>query len=89
MARPPVSGASPACALQEGSTPVEVPLSGPLQGQHGASVAINLEICTPDLNSSGNYSTENVGTFIEGIISDSVGFHINSGNIKVGQSTII
>ena len=51
--------------------------------------AINLEICTPDLNASGNYSTENVGTFIEGIISDSVGFHINSGNIKVGQSTII
>lgn len=50
---------------------------------------INLEICTPDLNSDGGYSTENVGTFIEEFIANSGGLHINSGNIKVGQSTII
>jgi 3-isopropylmalate dehydrogenase len=50
---------------------------------------INLEICTPDLNKDGGYSTENVGTFIEEFIANSGGIHINSGNIKVGQSTII
>jgi len=51
--------------------------------------AIDLEICTPDLNASGNYSTENVGTFIEAAIADKDTLHVNSGNISVGQSTII
>ncbi|WP_430411370.1 3-isopropylmalate dehydrogenase [Kordia sp.] len=51
--------------------------------------AIDLEICTPDLNANGGYSTENVGTFIEEFIADIGALHINSGNIKVGQSTII
>lgn len=51
--------------------------------------AIELEVCTPDLNKHGAYSTENVGTFIEEFIADVDTLHINSGNIKVGQSTII
>ena len=51
--------------------------------------AINLQVCTPDLNASENYSTDNVGTFIEEYIADTEALHINSGNIRVGQSTII
>jgi 3-isopropylmalate dehydrogenase len=51
--------------------------------------AIDLEICTPDLNANGGYSTENVGTFIEEFIENVDTLHINSGNIRVGQSTII
>ncbi|WP_046743203.1 3-isopropylmalate dehydrogenase [Kordia zhangzhouensis] len=51
--------------------------------------AIELEICTPDLNASGDYSTDNVGTFIEEYIADTEAIHINCGNIRVGQSTII
>jgi 3-isopropylmalate dehydrogenase len=51
--------------------------------------AIDLEICTPDLNTDGGYSTENVGTFIEEFIANNDVLHINSGNIKAGQSTII
>lgn len=51
--------------------------------------AIDLEICTPDLNVNGGYSTQNVGTFIEEFIENVDTLHINSGNIQVGQSTII
>ncbi|MGH1387327.1 3-isopropylmalate dehydrogenase [Kordia sp.] len=51
--------------------------------------AIDLEICTPDLNANGGYSTQNVGTFIEEFIENIDTLHINSGNIQVGQSTII
>jgi 3-isopropylmalate dehydrogenase len=51
--------------------------------------AIDLEICTPDLNANGGYSTQNVGTFIEEFIENVDTLHINSGNIQVGQSTII
>ncbi|MCH2192680.1 3-isopropylmalate dehydrogenase [Kordia sp.] len=51
--------------------------------------AIDLEICTPDLNANGGYSTQNVGTFIEEFIENVDTLHINSGNIRVGQSTII
>ncbi|MFK7747710.1 MAG: 3-isopropylmalate dehydrogenase [Kordia sp.] len=51
--------------------------------------AIDLEICTPDLNANGGYSTQNVGTFIEEFIENVDALHINSGNIRVGQSTII
>ena len=50
---------------------------------------IDLEICTPDLNANGGYSTQNVGTFIEEFIENIDTLHINSGNIRVGQSTII
>lgn len=51
--------------------------------------SIMLQICTPDLNATGNYSTEAVGDFIEEYIIEKDDMCLNSSNIEMGQSTII
>lgn len=51
--------------------------------------SIKLGVCTSDLNPKSNYTTENIGDFIEGFIINIDELSINPGNVEVGQSTII
>ena len=51
--------------------------------------SINLNICTQDLNPNNHYSTEKVGDFLEGRISESENYYINDNNLTIGQMTII
>lgn len=53
----------------------------------GKSIALG--VCTPDLNFSANYSTENIGDFIQEYITNVDDLSINSSNIEAGKSTII
>jgi 3-isopropylmalate dehydrogenase len=51
--------------------------------------SIKLNVCTQDLNKNNHYSTEKVGDFLEGRISESEHHHINDNNLTIGQMTII
>lgn len=51
--------------------------------------SIALQVCTPDLNVTGNYSTDAVGDFIEEYIAEQDRMCLNTSNIEMGQSTII
>ncbi|WP_111709683.1 3-isopropylmalate dehydrogenase [Lutibacter citreus] len=51
--------------------------------------SIELNITTPDLNSTNHFSTTNVGTFISDFILDDENTFYNKDNIDLGQSTII
>lgn len=53
-------------------------------------VCIQLEVSTPDLKENNYYSTEKVGDFLEGLISESDDdTPINNENLNLGQMTII
>ena len=51
--------------------------------------SIDLNITTPDLNSTNHFSTTNVGNFISDFILDDDSTFYNKNNIDLGQSTII
>ena len=51
--------------------------------------SIELNICTQDLNRNNYYSTEKVGDFLEGRISETENYQINNKNLSIGQMTII
>lgn len=51
--------------------------------------SIVLGICTPDISSGGQYTTENVGDFITDFITNSDDFNYYPINIELGKSTII
>ena len=51
--------------------------------------SIELRVTTPDLNSDNPYSTQKVGDFLEGIISEVDNRSVNNENLKMGQITII
>lgn len=51
--------------------------------------SIVLGICTPDLSPNSNYTTDNIGDFIEEFITNIDEININPDNIEVGKSTII
>ncbi len=51
--------------------------------------SIELNITTPDLNSTNHFSTTNVGNFLRDFILDDENTFYNKNNIDLGQSTII
>lgn len=51
--------------------------------------SIDLNICTQDINENNHYSTEKVGDFLEGRISEADHTRINNENLSLGQMTII
>lgn len=51
--------------------------------------SLELNICTPDLNTTNHFSTTNVGNFIRDFILDDENTFYNKNNIDLGQSTII
>ncbi len=51
--------------------------------------SIELNITTPDLNTTNHFSTTNVGNFIRDYILDDENTFYNKNNIDLGQSTII
>lgn len=51
--------------------------------------SIDLNISTPDLNSTNHFSTTSVGNFIRDFILDEENTFYNKNNIDLGQSTII
>ncbi|NQY06239.1 MAG: 3-isopropylmalate dehydrogenase [Flavobacteriaceae bacterium] len=57
--------------------------------QSAVEKSIALQICTPDLNPVGSYSTDAIGDFIEECITDDENSCFNNSNIEMGQSTII
>jgi len=51
--------------------------------------SLELNISTPDLNSTNHFSTTNVGNFLSDFILDDENTFYNKNNIDLGQSTII
>jgi len=51
--------------------------------------SIDLNISTPDLNSTNHFSTSSVGNFLKDFILDDENTFYNKNNIDLGQSTII
>lgn len=51
--------------------------------------SLELNISTPDLNSTNHFSTTNVGSFLSDFILDDENTFYNKNNIDLGQSTII
>ena len=51
--------------------------------------SIELNISTPDINSTNHFSTSNVGNFLRDFILDDENTFYNKNNIDLGQSTII
>jgi 3-isopropylmalate dehydrogenase len=51
--------------------------------------SIDLNISTPDLNSTNHFSTSSVGNFLSDFILDEENTFYNKNNIDLGQSTII
>ena len=51
--------------------------------------SIDLNITTPDLNTTNHFSTTNVGNFLRDFILDDENTFYNKNNIDLGQSTII
>jgi 3-isopropylmalate dehydrogenase len=51
--------------------------------------SIELNIATPDINSTNHFSTSNVGNFLSDYILDDENTFYNKNNIDLGQSTII
>lgn len=57
--------------------------------KNAVEVSLKLNVCTQDINKDSTFTTEKVGDFLEGVISDVDQFKINNENIKFGQMTII
>jgi len=51
--------------------------------------SLELNISTPDINSTNHFSTTNVGSFLRDFILDDENTFYNKNNIDLGQSTII
>lgn len=51
--------------------------------------SLQLEVCTPDIRSNVNYSTEKVGDFIEELVREPDTTIRNNENLSLGQMTII
>lgn len=52
-------------------------------------LSIKLNVCTIDINKDNHYTTEKVGDFLEGLISEVDNISINNENLNLGQMTII
>ncbi len=52
-------------------------------------LSIKLNVCTQDINPDNHYTTEKVGDFLEGLISEIDNININNENLNLGQMTII
>ncbi|SHF88338.1 3-isopropylmalate dehydrogenase [Salegentibacter echinorum] len=52
-------------------------------------LSIKLNVCTIDINKDNHYTTDKVGGFLEGLISEVENISINNENLNLGQMTII
>lgn len=57
--------------------------------RYAVEKSIELNITTPDLNTTNHFSTTNVGNFLSDFILDDDNTFYNKNNIDLGQSTII
>ncbi|WP_298366275.1 3-isopropylmalate dehydrogenase [uncultured Lutibacter sp.] len=97
----PVHGSFPKAKGKNMANPLAAILSAALLLEHfelfeeaesiriAVEKSIELNITTPDLNSTNHFSTTNVGTFISDFILDDENTFYNKNNIDLGQSTII
>ncbi|MDV7186986.1 3-isopropylmalate dehydrogenase [Lutibacter sp. TH_r2] len=97
----PVHGAYPKAKGKNLANPLAAILSAALLLDHfelydeaeniraAVEKSIDLNITTPDLNSTNHFSTTNVGNFISDFILDDDSTFYNKNNIDLGQSTII
>lgn len=97
----PIHGSYPQAAGKSIANPVASILSAAMLLEHfGLSVeaetvrkavelSIKFDVCTKDINKDNHYSTEKVGDFLEGLISETENLHINNENVNLGQMTII
>ena len=97
----PIHGAFPEFKGKNIANPLAAILSGALLLDHfglhdeaddiryAVEKSIELNITTPDLNTTNHFSTTNVGSFLSDFILDDDNTFYNKNNIDLGQSTII
>lgn len=97
----PIHGSYPQAAGKNIANPLAAVLSASMLLDHfelyeeaediraAVEKSIDLNITTPDLNSTNHFSTTNVGSFLRDFIIDDDNTFYNKGNIDLGQSTII
>lgn len=97
----PIHGSYPQAAGKNIANPLAAVLSASMLLDHfelyeeaediraAVEKSIDLNITTPDLNSTNHFSTTNVGSFLRDYIIDDDNTFYNKGNIDLGQSTII
>lgn len=97
----PIHGSYPQAAGKNIANPLAAVLSASMLLDHfelyeeaediraAVEKSIDLNITTPDLNSTNHFSTTNVGSFLRDYIIDEDNTFYNKGNIDLGQSTII
>ena len=97
----PIHGSYPEAAGKGIANPVASILSAAMLLEHfdlhdEASVikqavaeSIDQDYSTSDIQPGSEYSTKNVGDFIESLILENDGFYANPSNFKIGRSTII
>lgn len=97
----PIHGSYPQAAGKGIANPIASILSAAMLLEHfnlleeaaiiqaAVDKSLEMNICTSDINKESSYSTEKVGTFIEGLILDNEDLKINGDNLSLGQATII
>ena len=97
----PIHGSYPQATGKGIANPVASILSAALLLEHfglieeaeavrkAVELSIKLNVCTIDINKDNHYTTEKVGDFLEGLISEIDNININNENLNLGQMTII
>jgi 3-isopropylmalate dehydrogenase len=97
----PIHGSYPGAKSKNIANPLAAILSAALLLDHfklydeaedirnAVEKSIELNITTPDLNTTNHFSTTNVGNFLRDFILDDDNTFYNKNNIDLGQSTII
>ncbi|MCF4102600.1 3-isopropylmalate dehydrogenase [Gillisia sp. M10.2A] len=97
----PIHGSYPEAAGKGIANPVAAILSAAMLLDHfnlteeanairsAVNLSIELNVCTQDINKDNHYSTEKIGDFLDGLISDNDNISINNENLNLGQMTII
>lgn len=97
----PIHGSFPQATGKSIANPVASILSAAMLLEHfdlleeaeavrkAVELSIQLNVCTQDINKDNHYTTEKVGDFLEGLISEVDNISINNENLNLGQMTII
>lgn len=97
----PIHGSYPQATGKGVANPVASILSAAMLLEHfglveeaeavkkAVELSIKLNVCTIDINKDNHYTTEKVGDFLEGLISEVDNISINNENLNLGQMTII
>jgi 3-isopropylmalate dehydrogenase len=97
----PIHGSYPQAKGKNNANPLAAVLSAAMLLEHfelydeaedvrsAVEKSIDLNITTPDLNTTNHFSTTNVGNFLKDFILDDENTFYNKNNIDLGQSTII